>query len=468
MKNRKPRIARNILFTDIADKGRAMGRADDGKVVFAEGVIPGDVADILLSKNKDGYAEGRAIEIHKRSEIRVEPFCRHFEVCGGCKWQEMDYPTQLAYKQRLVENALSRIGKVAVGRYLPILGAAQNRYYRNKMEFAFSVKRWLTDAEIASGRELVRPGLGFHKAGAFDKVVDITECHLQAEPSNRLRNAIRRLALEQALEFWDPRAQTGFIRQVMFRLCNSGQLMVVFSFTRPDTRRIHRFLDAVLAEVSEITTMIYCINAKMNDFIYDLDMITYSGPGFVIEQLGDLQFKIGPKSFFQTNTAQGKELYDVAAEFAQLTGNEIVYDLYTGTGSIALYIARRCRHVVGIEEIPEAIVDAKENMQLNGITNATFYAGDVKEVLSPEFVQKHGAPDVVITDPPRAGMHPKAVDFLLQLAAPRIVYVSCNPATQARDLQALAVKYRVVRSRAVDMFPHTHHVENVVELELVF
>lgn len=378
----------------------------------------------------------------------------------------MDYPTQLIYKQKLVENALLRIGKIDVGDFLPILGAEQPRRYRNKMEFGFSSKRWLTNEEIAGGEKLQYPGLGFHKSGAFDKVIDIDECHLQAEPSNALRNAIRALALEHGFSFWDPRAQIGFIRQVMFRLCTTGQLMVVFSFTEHDMERITPFFDALLDQFPEITTMVYCINQKMNDFMFDLDMLTYSGPGYVEEYIGDLRFKIGPKSFFQTNTKQGKELYDVATEFARLTGNENVYDLYTGTGSIALYVAKHCKHVVGIEEIPEAIVDAKENMILNGISNATFYAGDVKDVLSQEFVQKHGAPDVVITDPPRAGMHPKAVQFLLDLAAPRIVYVSCNPATQARDLQVLSEKYITVRSRAVDMFPHTHHVENVVELEL--
>jgi 23S rRNA (uracil1939-C5)-methyltransferase len=464
---RRPKIARNILFTDIADKGRAVGRTEEGKAIFAEGVIPGDVADVLLSKSKDGYGEGRAIEIHKYSEIRVEPFCKHFEVCGGCKWQEMDYPTQLVYKQKLVENALLRIGKVEIGEILPILGAANPRHYRNKMEFGFSIKRWLTNAEIATGEAMVRPGLGFHKAGAFDKVIDIDECHLQAEPSNELRNAIRALALEQELDFWDPRSQTGFIRQVMFRLCSTGQLMVLFAFTRREMEKMEPFFQVLLAKFPQITTLVYCINNKMNDFMFDLDMHTYSGSGYVEEQLGGLRFKIGPKSFFQTNTEQGKELYDVAAKFARLTGNENVYDLYTGTGSIALYVAAQCKHVVGIEEIPDAIKDAHENMSLNGITNATFYAGDVKDVLSPDFVAKHGAPDVVITDPPRAGMHPKAVQFLLELAAPRIVYVSCNPATQARDLQVLAAKYRVVRSQAVDMFPHTHHVENVVELQLI-
>jgi 23S rRNA (uracil1939-C5)-methyltransferase len=463
---KKPRIARDILFTDIADKGRAVGRNENGKAIFAEGVIPGDVANVLLTKNKDGYAEGRAMEITTRSPLRVEPFCQHFEVCGGCKWQEMDYATQLVYKQKLVENALSRIGKVEVGAFLPILGAENDRYYRNKIEYGFSVKKWLTQAEVDSKETFVRPGLGFHKAGAFDKVIDIEFCHLMDEPSNALRNAIKREALAQGLEFWDPRPQTGFIRQVMFRLCSTGQLMVVFAFTKHDMEQIKPFLDALLSEFGQITTMVYCINNKMNDFMFDLDMITYAGPGYVEEVLGGLRFKIGPKSFFQTNTAQGTQLYEVAADFARLTGQETVYDLYTGTGSIALYVAKHCKHVVGIEEIPDAISDAKENMRMNDIENATFYAGDVKDVLSPEFVARHGAPDVVITDPPRAGMHPKAVQFLLDLAAPRIVYVSCNPATQARDLQVLSEKYTVVRSQAVDMFPHTHHVENVVELAL--
>ena len=461
---RKPKIARNIHFTDIADKGRALGRTEEGKAIFAEGVIPGDIADVLLTKSKNEYAEGRAIEIHTYSPQRVKPFCKHFDLCGGCKWQEMDYPTQLEYKQKLVENALLRIGKVKIGEILPILGAKNPRFYRNKMEFAFSVKRWLTEAEIASGEAMQRPGLGFHKSGAFDKVIDIEECHLQADPSNAIRNDIRTLALEHNFALWDPREQTGYIRQVMFRLCSTGQLMIVFSFTRYDMDMMKPFFDALLAKYPSITTLVYCINNKMNDFMYDLEMHTYSGPGYVVEKLGDLQFKIGAKSFFQTNTEQGKELYDVTADFAELTGNENVYDLYTGTGSIALYLAAKCKHVVGIEEIPEAIVDAKENMRLNGITNATFYAGDVKEVLSPEFVAKHGAPDVVITDPPRPGMHPKAVEFLLALAAPKIVYVSCNPATQARDIQMLSAKYSVVKSRAVDMFPHTHHVENVVLL----
>jgi 23S rRNA (uracil1939-C5)-methyltransferase len=461
---RKPKIARNILFTDIADKGRALGRTEEGKAIFAEGVIPGDVADILLSKSKNEYGEGRAIEIHTYSPERVQPFCTHFDVCGGCKWQEMDYPTQLKYKQKLVENALLRIGKVEVGAFLPIQGAAQNTHYRNKMEFAFSVKRWLTTEEINSPDTYQRPGLGFHKSGAFDKVIDITNCHLQAEPSNAIRNEIKRLALEQELAFWDPKEQTGYIRQVMLRLCTTGQIMLVFSFTRYDMDLMKPYFDALLAKFPEITTLIFCINHKMNDFMFDLDMHTYFGKGYVEEVLGDLKFKIAAKSFFQTNTAQGNVLYTIAADFAGLTGTEVVYDLYTGTGSIALFLAKQAKTVIGIEEVADAIKDAKENMALNGIENAVFYAGDVKDVLSAAFVEKHGKPDVVITDPPRAGMHPKAVQFLLDLAAPKIVYVSCNPATQARDLQVLSLKYRVEKSQAVDMFPHTHHVENVVLL----
>jgi 23S rRNA (uracil1939-C5)-methyltransferase len=461
---RKPKIARNILFTDIADKGRALGRTEEGKAIFAEGVIPGDVADILLSKSKTEYGEGRAIEIHTYSPERVQPFCTHFDVCGGCKWQEMDYPTQLKYKQKLVENALLRIGKVEVGAFLPIQGAAQNTHYRNKMEFAFSIKRWLTTEEINSPDTYQRPGLGFHKSGAFDKVIDITNCHLQAEPSNAIRNEIKRLALEQELAFWDPKEQTGYIRQVMLRLCTTGQIMLVFSFTRYDMDLKKPYFDALLAKFPEITTLIFCINHKMNDFMFDLDMHTYFGKGYVEEVLGDLKFKIAAKSFFQTNTAQGNVLYTIAADFAGLTGTEVVYDLYTGTGSIALFLSKQAKTVIGIEEVADAIKDAKENMALNGIDNAVFYAGDVKDVLSAAFVEKHGKPDVVITDPPRAGMHPKAVQFLLDLAAPKIVYVSCNPATQARDLQVLSLKYRVEKSQAVDMFPHTHHVENVVLL----
>jgi 23S rRNA (uracil1939-C5)-methyltransferase len=368
-----------------------------------------------------------------------------------------------------VEDALLRIGKIEIEEFLPILGAPDTTFYRNKLEFGFSNKRWILEGEFEKDAEYPPSqiyGLGFHKAGYFDKIIDIDKCWLQEEPSNALRNACRQIGLSQGLEFYDPRHHRGFLRNLMVRLTTTGELMLLVSFARNRPDEIKGYLDAILEQFPEITTLVYCINPKLNDSMFDLEMHTYHGKGFVVEQLGDLKFKIGPKSFFQTNSKQGKQLYDVAAEFAGLTGKENVYDLYTGTGSIALYLARYCKSVVGIEEIPEAIEDALENMQLNGIENATFYAGDVKQVLSPEFVEKHGKPDVLITDPPRAGMHPKAVEFLLELAPPRIVYVSCNPATQARDLQLLSEKYKVLKVRPVDMFPHTHHIENVALLEL--
>lgn len=439
--------------------------------VFVDGAVPGDVVDVFVQKKKGGFAEGRVETIVTPSPDRVEPFCAHFSICGGCKWQNLDYPTQLKQKQQVVEDALLRIGKIEIGEFLPILGAPETVFYRNKLEFGFSNKRWVLEGEfggkpIAEIEEKELYGLGFHKAGFFDKIIDIQKCWLQAEPSNALRNTCRQIGLDQGLEFYDPRHHRGFLRNLMVRLTSTGELMLLVSFARKHPENITRYLDAVLEKFPEITTLVYCINPKLNDSMFDLEMVTYRGKGFVVEQLGDLKFKIGPKSFFQTNTMQGKRLYDIAAEFAGLTGQENVYDLYTGTGSIALYLARHCKSVVGIEEIPEAIADAEENMRLNGIENATFYAGDVKSVLSPEFVQKHGRPDVLITDPPRAGMHPKAVEFLLELAPPRIVYVSCNPATQARDLQMLSEKYSVLKVRPVDMFPHTHHIENVALLEL--
>lgn len=472
-------ILENIPIHGIADRGKGVGRTAEGLAVFVEGAVPGDVVDVFVQKKKGGFAEGKVERIATPSPDRVEPFCQHFSVCGGCKWQNLDYQAQLRHKQQVVEDALLRIGKVKVGEFLPILGAPETVYYRNKLEFGFSNRRWLLPGEMnqpdsggdfQSGGDLESPpdwnALGFHKAGFFDKIIDIQHCWLQAEPSNALRNTCREIAFEQNLEFYDLRRHTGFLRNLMVRLTTTGEVMLLVSFARNDRKAIQRYLDAILEKFPDLTTLVYCVNTKLNDSMFDLDMIPYFGKGFVIEQLGDLQFKIGPKSFFQTNSRQGKQLYDVAAQFAGLTGVENVYDLYTGTGSIALYLAHLCRQVVGIEEIPEAIADAEENMRLNGIENAIFYAGDVKQVLTPEFAERHGRPDVVITDPPRAGMHEKAVRFLLDLAAPRIVYVSCNPATQARDLQLLSEKYEVLKVRPVDMFPHTHHIENVALLTL--
>ena len=464
---KKHTILPNVPVHGIADRGKGVGRTPEGLTVFVAGAVPGDVADVFIQKKKSGFAEGVAERIVTPSPDRVEPFCEHFSVCGGCKWQNLSYEAQLLHKQQVVEDALLRIGKIKVGEFLPILGAPETTYYRNKLEFGFSNRRWLLPGELDGGA--VRgemPALGFHKAGFFDKIIDIHHCWLQAEPSNALRNACRAIALEQGLEFYDLRRHSGFLRNLMVRLTTTGECLLLVSFARNDKKAIARYLDAILEKFPQLTTLAYCVNTKLNDSMFDLDMLTYFGKGFVVEQLGDLQFKIGPKSFFQTNSRQGKRLYDVAAEFSGLSGRENVYDLYTGTGSIALYVARHCRQVVGIEEIPEAIADAEENMRLNGISNAVFYAGDVKNVLTTEFAERHGKPDVVITDPPRAGMHEKAVRFLLDLAAPRIVYVSCNPATQARDLQWLSEKYDVLKAQPVDMFPHTHHIENVALLEI--
>lgn len=459
-------IAPAVPIHGIADRGKGVGRTPEGLVLFVEGAVPGDVADVYVQKKKGGFGEGRVERLLQPSPQRTEPFCEHFSVCGGCKWQNLDYAAQLEHKNQAVLDAFQRIAKVPVAEFLPILGAPETTFYRNKLEFAFSNKRWLLPDEMSDSDEPLKfPGLGFHRAGAFDKVVDIRHCWLQADPSNAIRNAAREIALAQGLEFYDVRRHTGFLRNLMLRSTTAGELMLLVSFAADDPPAIKAFLDALLERFGDrLTTVVYCINPKYNDSVFDLDMITYTGKGFAEEQLGALRFKIGPKSFFQTNSRQAKNLYDVVVQFAGLTGAENVYDLYTGTGSIALYVAQACRQVVGIEEIPEAIADAEENRDRNGIANAIFYAGDVKNVLSPEFIERHGRPDLVITDPPRAGMHEKAVRFLLELAAPRIVYVSCNPATQARDVQLLAERYDVVKVQPVDMFPHTQHIESVALL----
>ncbi|MBK8193148.1 MAG: 23S rRNA (uracil(1939)-C(5))-methyltransferase RlmD [Lewinellaceae bacterium] len=464
---KKHSIIQGVPIHGIADRGKGVGRTPEGLTVFVQGGVPGDVVDVFVQKKKSGFAEGTVERLVTPSSDRVEPFCAHFAICGGCKWQNLDYAAQLRHKQLVVEDALLRIGKITPDEFLPILGAPQTTYYRNKLEFGFSNRRWLLPGElnnIPEGTEL--NALGFHKAGFFDKIIDIGHCWLQADPSNALRNGCRDIATAQGLSYYDLRRHTGFLRNLMVRLTTTGEVMLLVSFAQPDETAIKRYLDAILEKFPNLATLVYCINTKLNDSMFDLDMLTYSGKGYVVERMGDLRFKVGPKSFFQTNSVQGKRLYDVTADFAGLTGTENVYDLYTGTGSIALYLARQCRQVVGIEEIPEAIADAEENMRLNDIQNAVFYTGDVKNVLNPEFSALHGKPDVVITDPPRAGMHEKAVRFLLDLAAPRIVYVSCNPATQARDLQLLSEKYSVRKVQPVDMFPHTHHIENVALLEL--
>lgn len=457
----------HIAITGIADKGKSVGRTANGQVIFVEDVAPGDVVDVLVLRKKSGFMQGKPLHFHQYSADRVEPFCQHYGLCGGCKWQHLSYEAQLRHKQRVVEDALQRIGKVRVRDFQPILGAAEKIYYRNKLEFTFSNTRWLTKEEInADGNLAHRNALGFHRPGEFDKIVDIHHCWLQPDPSNEMRNGIREIALVQNLTFFDNKTKQGLLRSVVVRVATTSEVMLVFSFGEDQPALFKPFMDAVLARFPQITTLCYCINTKVNDYLMDLEMITYYGKGYIEEQLGHVRFKIGPKSFFQTNTRQGKALYDIAVEFADLQGGENVYDLYTGVGSIALYLAQNCRQVVGIEEIAAAIDDAKENAALNQIDNTVFYAGDVKDILTPEFVAQYGKPDVLITDPPRAGMHQQVVEMLLQLESPKIVYVSCNPATQARDLQVLSAKYEVLRVRPVDMFPHTHHIESVAALHL--
>lgn len=467
-RKKKKKILQQVHFTGIADKGKTVGRDEEGRVVFVDrGPVPGDVADVLVLRKRKGVMRGTVTEYHNYSDDRVEPFCAHFGVCGGCKWQHLSYAAQLRHKQQVVSDALRRIGKLDIGEFRPIMGSEQTTYYRNKMEFSFSNRRWLTTEELNDPDvDMKEDVLGFHAPGAFDKVVDITHCWLQPDPSNPIRNTARDLAQEQNLSFYDARAHEGFLRNMMLRVTDTGDVLLLVAFGEDDPDRYRPFLDGLLERVEGITSLYYCINTKVNDFLLDLPLQLYHGDGYVEDKLGEVRFRIGPKSFFQTNTRQARRLYDVVVEFADLQGTENVYDLYTGIGSIALYVAGQAGQVVGIEEIEAAIADAQENARINEIDNAVFYAGDVKNILTADFAERHGKPDLLITDPPRAGMHPDVVEILLQLAAPRIVYVSCNPATQARDMTLLAQKYRVAKVQPVDMFPHTHHIENVALLEL--
>lgn len=462
----KKRIIPEIEITGIADKGKSVGRDAEGRVIFVDEAVPGDVVDVLVYKKKKGYFIGAAQDFHQYSDDRIEPFCQHFDKCGGCKWQHLDYDAQARHKQQTVDNAMQRIGKVDIGEVLPFLKAPDTRYYRNKLEFSFSSKRWLTREEIDSDTSNEEDVLGFHPPGAFDKIIDIQHCWLQPAPSNDIRNKARAIGKAQGLSFFDAKTNQGFLRNMVVRITSLGEVLLIMAFNKGEDEKIKPYLDALLAEIPQITSLFYCINPKTNDFLLDLDMQHYFGKTYVEEKLKHVRFKIGPKSFFQTNTKQAENLYQIAADFAELSGGENVYDLYTGIGSIALFLAKDCRQVVGIEEVEAAIDDARENARLNAIDNAVFYAGDVKDILSPEFAQEHGRPDLLITDPPRAGMHPKVVEMLLQLRTPKMVYVSCNPATQARDLNLMSEQYEVVKTQAVDMFPHTHHVENVALLKL--
>ncbi|MBS1562935.1 MAG: 23S rRNA (uracil(1939)-C(5))-methyltransferase RlmD [Bacteroidetes bacterium] len=459
-------VLQQLTVADYAAEGKALGRID-GKVVFVEGAVPGDVVDVRLSKNKKDWAEGKAVHFHSYSADRVTPFCEHFGVCGGCKWQMLPYEKQLQYKQNEVAQNLRRLGKIALPPLQPIIGCTEAARYRNKLEFTFSNRRYLLPGEMEAGMDPVQENaLGFHVPRLFDKVIDIHTCHLMAEPTNQIKNTLRKFAQEQGYSFYDIRQHTGWLRTLVLRICSTGEVMVNVVMAYDDEAEKKKLLDYLLQQIPSITTLIYTINGKKNDSLHDLEPQTWHGKGYVIEMLEDFRFKIGPKSFFQTNTRQGERLYQVTRGFAELTGKETVYDLYCGTGSIGLFVSRQAARVVGVEVVAEAVEDAKANAALNGIAHADFFAGDVIDVCTDEFFEQHGRPDVIITDPPRAGMHEKLVRKILDMAAPTVVYVSCNPATQARDLQLLDEKYAVTKIQPVDMFPQTHHIENVVQLKL--
>ncbi len=501
-RKKKNIILENLLVEDYAAEGKSIARVD-GKVIFIENVVPGDTVDVRLLKNKKDWAEGLALNILSFSPDRVEPFCSHFGVCGGCQWQMLPYEKQLFYKHRQVEETLKRIGKIPLPAFLPILGAAETRYYRNKIEYTFGTKEFtrerppqtppkeglrhtqgqlVEDTDIKDNFNLLESsevppsggfrGAGFHAKGFFDKIVDIDNCYLQAEPTNAIRQSVKAFGKLNNWSFYDIRNHNGFLRTMQVRLCTTGELMVNIVLGERDVEKTDQLMKHVLNQFPSITTLLYTVNTKMNDSMNDLEPVIYQGKGFVIEKLSsgqedeEFQYKIGPKSFFQTNTRQAEQLYRVARDFSELTGHETVYDLYCGTGSIGIFVNKKARKIIGVEMLADAIKDAKENSDLNGLVNAEFFTGDVIELCTEDFFNTHGRPDVIITDPPRAGMHEKLVKKIVETGAPVVVYVSCNPATQARDLQLLGERYEVTKVQPVDMFPHTHHIENVVQLKL--
>ena len=457
----------DLVIENVAAEGKAITHTPDGQVVFVEFAVPGDVVDVRIIRKKKAFMEGRIIALKKPSEDRLEPFCKHFGVCGGCKWQPLPYSFQLAAKQRQVYDQLTRIGHLKVPEFNPIIGSDKTREYRNKLEFSASCKRWiLSDEDPESLTPDQKVGLGFHVSNFFDKVLDIEQCHLQAEPSNAIRLFVKKYAVEHGIPFYDLRENTGVFRNMFVRTTEDGQVMLIFCFGCEFAGR-KAMLDAVSEAFPQITSLYYVINTKCNDSISDQECILYKGDEAIYERMEDLRFKIGPKSFYQTNNGQAYNLYKVARDFAALTGNEVVYDLYTGTGTIAQFVSSRASKVIGIEYVPEAIEDARVNAAGNNITNCEFFAGDMKDVLTDGFIDEHGRPDVMIVDPPRAGMHPDVIKVILGAAPERIVYVSCNPASQARDIEMMSGKYKITAVQPVDMFPHTQHVENVCLLELI-
>jgi 23S rRNA (uracil1939-C5)-methyltransferase len=465
-KNTDKIVFEHIEVLDAGAKGVSVAKAPDGKVIFIPNVVPGDVVDVQTFKKRKAYYEGKAVRFHSYSKNRIEPICEHFGVCGGCKWQNMNYSQQLFYKQNEVKNHLQRIGKIELPEFETILGSEKQFFYRNKMEFGFSNARWLTENEINSDNELQnRNALGFHIPKMWDKILDITKCHLQADPSNAIRNEIRQFANDNNLTFFNPRNHKGFLRTLMIRTASTGEIMVLIQFFEEQKENRELLLDFLSEKFPTITSLQYVINGKPNDTIYDQNVVLYKGRNYILEEMEGLKFSINAKSFYQTNSDQAYELYKITREYAGLTGNEIVYDLYTGTGTIAQFVSKNAKKVVGVEAVPEAIFDAKENAKRNNITNCDFFVGDMKVVFNEDFIRKNGKPDVIITDPPRDGMHKDVIEQILKIAPQKVVYVSCNSATQARDLALMDEQYKVTKVRPVDMFPQTHHVENVVLLE---
>ncbi len=461
----KNKVLENLTIERIASEGKSVAHYN-GKVVFVQQVAPGDVVDVRVRRAKSSFMEADAIKFHHYSEDRVEPFCKHFGVCGGCKWQHINYNLQLSYKRQQVIDQFQRIAKIPVPEVLPIIGSEKTQYYRNKMDFTFSNNRWLTREEIDSGESFERNALGFHIPKRFDKIVDVEHCYLQGNLSNEIRNGLREFALENNISFFDMIQQNGVLRNLIIRTSSTGEIMVIVQFGEDQPDDIQKVMHFLEEKFPKITSLLYIINLKKNETFHDQDIHVFRGREYIIEEMEGLEFRIGPKSFYQTNSEQAYQLYKVAREFAGLQGNEVVYDLYTGTGTIANFVAKKAKQVIGIEYVEEAIADAKLNSQINGLENTLFYAGDMKDILNDDFIQKHQQPDVIITDPPRAGMHEDVVNMLLKLEAPKIVYVSCNPATQARDVALLGEKYKVDKVQPVDMFPQTYHVENVVLLTL--
>ncbi len=449
-----------VEILDAGSEGKAVARVDN-MVVFVPFVVPGDVVDIQVTRKKKTFFEGKATHFHHYSDLRIQPRCEHFGLCGGCKWQHLAYADQLRFKQKQVTDNFERIGRFDMPEVQPIMGSEEQYFYRNKLEFTFSNRKWLIPEEFTGTPDQNMNGLGFHLPNMFDRIIDISNCYLQPEPSNSIRTAIRAYSLERGFSFYDVRQHEGFMRNLIIRTASTGEVMVIVVVAEDRPNDLKDLLDMLVKEFPQINSLFYVLNTKHNDIINDLELKLYNGQPFITEEMEDLKFRVGPLSFYQTNSQQAYRLYKVARDFAQLTGSEVLYDLYCGTGTITNFVARQAKKVTGIEYIPSAIEDARENSQLNNIENTVFYTGDIAKTLNEEFFEQNGRPDVVITDPPRAGMHPKVVEQLLAAAPQRIVYISCNPATQARDIALMADKYRVERIQPVDMFPQTHHVENV-------